>query len=113
MNSSKRRSKGNGHVFKRAHIYHVQFKINGKRKTKSLETGSKKEADIEAKKYMTLISSTTTEEIALYVKQAKSLEIKQIKLDNAWELFLRAPARPDSSKGTLKNYKGNFERLIT
>lgn len=110
--SSKRRLKGNGHVFKKGNTYYLQFKINENRKTISLKTGSKRDADIEAKKYLGLISSTTTEEIALYVKQSKSLEIKRINLSDAWELFLRDPARPDSSKGTLKNYKSNFERLV-
>ncbi len=110
--SRKRRDKGNGHIYKKAGTYYAQFKINGKRKTISLKTGNKKEAEIKAKQHFTIINSKTNEKLAVHVQKARELDIcNEITISDAWNSFLEDPARPDSGIGTLKNYKSNLNRF--
>ena len=109
---TKSRSKGNGYLFKRGTFYYFEFKINGKRKTVSLKTKNKRDAESKAKEYLPIISAKTKEEIAVYVKQAKKLECQaKAKFVSAWDDYLKHPGRPDSGDGTLKNYEGNFRRF--
>ncbi len=69
--AKRRRTKGNGYLFKRGAYYYVQFKVNGKRKVLSLETKSKEDAAQKVKQHFSIINSQTSQELALHVQQAR------------------------------------------
>jgi hypothetical protein len=58
------------------------------------------------------LQAKTKEQIALHVAEARKLgKRNKLKLENAWKLYLENPARPDSSEGTLGNYKRMWNKF--
>jgi len=100
------RQKGQGHLFKRGKIWCLRFTLNGKRKTVSLKTTLKSAAEKLSKTYLPVISAETREELAAHVAIAKKLknENKALPVSEAWEHFLKHPARPELNKSTLAGY---------
>ncbi|MCK4981725.1 MAG: tyrosine-type recombinase/integrase [Victivallaceae bacterium] len=103
------RSKGAGTVFKRGKYYYLQYMINGAVKKLSLKCTGRREAEQKALELLPALEAKTKEQIALHVAEARSLTKRSsLKLENVWKLYLKSPARPDSSEGTLGNYKRNW-----
>jgi integrase len=109
----KNRVKGSGSVFKRGKTFYLQYMLNGKYKKVSLQCTDKKTADKKAKEILfPLQAANTKEKIAIHIAEARNIVRKgKISLENAWELYLKNPGRPDSSSGTLKNYEGQWYRF--
>jgi integrase len=120
MASKKGRAKGSGYIFqqKKGGNYYLQYKINGKRKTVSLKCNhlkSKKDKDgkiiIGAEDKANEILSPamhakTKEQVLLNVAEnRKIIKRTSVKFEDVWDLYLKSPARPQSSQGTLGNYK--------
>ncbi len=101
-----RSAKGSGHLFKRGDYFYLQIRSNGRQKSIALHKTEESEARIEANKYRALTSSQTIDEVALHVAQAKKLlTTSDLPLNEVWKAYEISSGRPDSGKGTLKNYK--------
>ncbi len=100
------RQKGQGHLFKRGTNWYLRFTLNGKRKTVSLQTTLKIEAEKLSKTYLPIINAETREELATHVAIAKKLKNKNKSLlvSEAWNHFIKHPARPELNKSTLAGY---------
>ncbi|MFA6715284.1 MAG: tyrosine-type recombinase/integrase [Victivallaceae bacterium] len=108
------RNKGAGSVFKRGKYYYLQYMINGVVKKVSLKCSSEREAKKKAAELLPALEAKTKEQIALHVAEARNLSKRnKLKLENVWSLYLKNPARPDSSEGTLGNYKRNWDLFIS
>lgn len=107
------RQKGQGHLFKRGKNWYLRFTLNGKRKTVSLKTTLKIEAEKLSKTYLPVINAETREELATHVAIAKKLKNanKSLSVSEAWEHFLKHPARPELNKSTLSGYD-NFHHFL-
>ena len=109
-----RREKGTGCVYKdkNSGIYYHTVTINGKQIKKSLKTRNKKEAYANAKELMPILMATTKAEMAVQIAQAKQLAVcGNVLIDEAWKKYLHKPTRPQSSEGTLSNYKRMWEKF--
>ena len=102
-----RRSKGQGYLFKKGKYWHLRLSINGKRKTISMRTSDKSEAEKLSKSYLPVINADTREELAAHVAIAKRLrsESKSLPISEAWKHFINHPSRPEWNKSTLLGYK--------
>ena len=112
--SKKGHAKGYGYIYKRGTIYWLQYDVNGKRKRVSLGEKEIRKAEAKAKDLMKPVREAITKEnIAIHVGEARKL-LKSGKtfIAEAWNLFLKSPRRPDSSEGTLGNYKRNWQRFV-
>jgi len=106
------RNKGAGTVFKRGKYYYLQYMVNGAVKKVSLQCTGKKEAAKKAAELLPALQAKTKEQIALHVAEARKLgKRNKLKLENVWNLYLKNPARPDSSDGTLGNYKRMWNKF--
>lgn len=108
------RNKGTGTVFKRGKYYYLQYMVNGDVKKISLKCKGKREAEQKAAELLPALEAKTKEQIALHVAEARALTKRSsLRLENVWKLYLKSPARPDSSEGTLGNYKRNWKLFVT
>jgi len=105
------RQKGQGHLLKRGSIWYLRFTINGKRKTISMKTNLKSEAEKLSKTYLPVITAETREELAAHVAIAKKLknENKSLPVSEAWDRLIDHPAKPEWSKSTLAGYRKAWE----
>ena len=54
----------------------------------------------------------TKEQVLLNVAENRNIIRKsKVKLENVWELYINSPSRPQSSDGTLGNYKRNWNHF--
>ena len=108
----KKGRKGEGRIYLRGRTYWLRIRINGIEKNISLGTKDLAEAKEEAKKHRSISTATSFEEISLKIAQAKRLaSAKSIKISEAWTRFEASSRRPDSSQGTLKNYRRMWKAL--
>ncbi|MDD5728138.1 MAG: site-specific integrase [Victivallales bacterium] len=106
------RNKGAGTIFKRGKRYYLQYMINGAVKKVSLKCTGKKEAEQKAAELLPTLQANTKEQVALHVAEARKLAKRNmLRLENAWKLYLKNPARPDSSEGTLGNYQRMWNKF--
>jgi integrase len=109
-------AKGQGYIFKRGNVYYLQYDVNKKRHLKSLRTGDEREAQKRAKELLnpTLHSTDKAHVIENIAKARKVIQAASIKLTDVWKCYLKAPAKlkPNSSEGTLGNYKRNWEQFV-
>ena len=109
---------GLGYLFKRGKsgskvkdsepgIYYLQFTVNGSKKFMSLKTGNKVIAQKRRKKtLLPALFVDTSEKVILHVAEArKLLNNVKINLDDVWSKYENSAKRPQSSPGTLGNYK--------
>jgi hypothetical protein len=68
------RQKGQGYLFKRGKNWYLRFTINGERKTISMKTTLKSEAEKLSKTYLPVITAETREGLAAHVAIAKKLK---------------------------------------
>lgn len=104
----KRQSNGSGHLHRRGKIYYYRYMINGKLKDISLKVTTELEAkQIVKKEYLPLLQAKSKEQIAVHVAESRKLvrKVNSVKIEDAWNYYLKSPSRPDSAKGTLKGYK--------
>lgn len=126
MANKKGRAKGSGYIFqqKSGGSYYLQYKINGRRKTVSLKCNhlkSKKDAggniipgaEERADEILTpALHAKTKEQVLLNVAEnRKIIKRSTVKFEDVWNLYLKSPARPQSSDGTLGNYERNLNRF--
>jgi len=106
-----RRAKGQGYLFKKGKYWYLRLDINGKRKTISMRTSNKNEAEKFAKSYLPVINAETREELAAHVAIAKKLknENKSLPVFKAWKTLINHPAKPEWSKSTLAGYRKAWE----
>ncbi len=110
--AGKNRKKGSGSLLKVGKYYHLQYMVNGAVKRISLQCTSEREAHKKADELLPALQAKTKEQIALHVAEARKLgKRNKLKLENAWKLYLKNPARPDSSEGTLGNYKRMWNKF--
>jgi integrase len=111
--AGKNRKKGSGSLLKVGKYYHLQYMVNGAVKRISLKCSSEREAQKKADELLPDLQARTKEQIALHVAEARKLEKRnKLRLENAWNLYLKNPARPDSSEGTLGNYKRMWNKFV-
>lgn len=114
--AKKSSAKGQGHIFKRGNVYYLQYDVNKKRHLKSLRTGDEREAQRRAKEFLnpTIHAADKAHVIENIAKAREIIKPASIKLSDAWECYLNAPAKlkPNSSEGTLGNYKRNWEQFV-
>lgn len=101
---------GNGYLFKRNGIYHLQYDVGKKRKKQSLHTKSKIKAEkLRDEILKPALTATTKEQVLLHVAEARNIvKLKHHKIEQVWDLYSRNSSRPDSSPGTLNNYNRNW-----
>ena len=116
------RKSGEGTLYKRNGIYHLQYMINGKRRQKSTKTGDIREANKVAKEILATVKGTNslldvvrnTAQDKGIVDEAKLSEIEKtvssnvertIPLSDSWQAYLDCTNRPDSGPETLVAYK--------
>jgi site-specific recombinase XerD len=123
--SKKRRTKGSGSLFKKSngnYCWQYRDTVTGKLKTKTLKDSEgknvtdKKLAESflkeEIKKYQELLNANTREKTLLELAEnRKFIKKSRLKIDKVWELYLKNPSRPDSSDGTLGNYKRMWNKF--
>jgi len=108
------RKKGSGSLLKVGKYYHLQYMINGAVKRISLRCSSEREAKKKAVELLPALEAKTKEQIALHVAEARNLSKRnKLKLENVWDIYLKSPARPDSSEGTLGNYERNWDLFVS
>ncbi|MEI8245110.1 MAG: tyrosine-type recombinase/integrase [Lentisphaerota bacterium] len=109
---------GLGYLFKRGKsgskvkdsepgIYYLQYTVNGSKKFMSLKTGNKVIAQKRRKKtLLPALFVDTSEKVILHIAEArKLLNNVKINLDDVWSKYENSTKRPQSSPGTLGNYK--------
>lgn len=109
-----RRPKGTGCIYKdkRSGIFYHIVTIDGKQIRRSLRTRNKKEAKERAKEHLPLMMAKTKEEMAVQIALAKRLAVSGVvRINEAWSRYLRKPTRPESSEGTLANYKRMWNKF--
>ncbi len=106
-----RRTKGQGYLFKKGKYWYLRLDIKGKRKTISMRTANKNEAEKLSKTYLPVITAETREELAAHVAIAKKLknENKSLPVSEAWDRLINHPAKPEWSKSTLAGYRKAWE----
>jgi len=110
----KRRSKGQGHIFKRGGVYYLQYDIGESRKVISLKCRDFRSAEEKAGEFLKPIDARTKAQIAVHIAEARGLlNDRKARLSSAWENYTRDPSRPNSSPGTLKNYKRSLEKFTS
>lgn len=120
-----RREKGTGRVFRRkikrpdgSHYYskkyYLEYTVNGQKKTVCLDCERERDANTEAAKLLKpLLHVDTKEKVVVHIAEARKLKAKgKVKLDEAWELFLDNPMRPDSGELTLLAYKSKYNNFL-
>ncbi len=113
---------GLGYLFKRGKngskvkdsepgIYYLQYTVNGSKKFMSLKTGNKVIAQKRRKKtLLPALFVDTSEKVILHVAEArKLLNNVKINLADVWSKYESSAKRPQSSPGTLGNYKRMWE----
>lgn len=111
----KRQSNGSGHLHRRGKIYYYRYMINGKLKDISLKVTTELEAkQIVKKEYLPLLQAKSKEQIAVHVAESRKLvrKVNSVKIEDAWNYYLKSPSRPDSAKGTLKGYKCAYNDFL-
>lgn len=104
-----RRSKGLGRVFKRGEKFYLRTRINGNEKVVSLGTEDEKEVPKKVADLSVVLQAKTKEEIAAHVAVARKIVKKaSLQLDDVWKKYFESHSRPDSSVGTLGNYKRHW-----
>lgn len=119
--SKKGRAKGSGYIFQRrpGGNYYLEYKINNIRKTISLKTKNKKDADKKTEEILKpAVQAKTKEQVLLNVAESKKLlKRSTLILDQTWKVFSNMPVgkgkaqRPPSSSGTLGNYERNWNQF--
>ncbi len=105
--TKKRRTKGNGSIFKNGDYYYLQHYVNGKKVVKSLRTKNKTEAERKASTLLPDFALQTREDVVSKVAELKRLKTKdRVKLSRAWDMFYNSKLRRTAtSEGTLANYR--------
>jgi len=124
-----KRSKGQGHIFKRGATYYLQLRVNGKKIVKSLhdETGtpvrSQRDAEKERDRIMSAYAAKDEETLrrnalnALMNAEEKAeaaadLANPPLRIKDAWNAYLAHHDRPqDSGERTLRDYAGYFSKF--
>ena len=112
------RTTGNGYLFKRGKhgetlrdsdegIYYLQYEVNRHRKLISMKTDNKAIAEKKRKELLLpALMLDSKEKVILHIAQArKILNNVKFPLDTVWSKYENSAKRPQSSPGTLKNYK--------
>ena len=124
-NTKKRRSKGDGCIYKKGKVYLARWVItlDGKKKvfTRSTETGEKDKALAILKGFVAPYKLGTKEKILQnQVAELKGVqaqiqriedEMPALKIDSAWPAYVNAPNRPDSGKRTMDGYESQFQHF--
>ncbi|WDE97857.1 tyrosine-type recombinase/integrase [Lentisphaera profundi] len=126
-----RRRKGDGTLFKnkKSKYYYIQYYMDGKLKQKSLRVTNKEEAEIKAKEFMALHNDLESKgdfiEAVAKSKGLKSEQIdsikkvldrhtgKDIKMAEAFRMFLAEPDRPTPSNEVIRQYKHHWELFVS
>jgi len=108
----------NGYMFQRppeTGIYYLQYNVNGSRKIVSLKTDDLELAEKRRKEILGEASMLNTKEkvIVHIAENRKLISNVRYKLEEAWDKYEATMKRPDSSKGTLDNYRRNWEKFKT
>jgi hypothetical protein len=109
-----KRRKGEGYLFKRGSIFYVEYTVRGKKKAKSLATTNRIEAERRAKELLEpAMRAKTKEEVVLHVAKARQVmeKSRSTPLSAVWTLYEKSQNRPESSPGTMRNYKRDFEKF--
>lgn len=114
----KKRTTGNGYLFKRGKngerlkdsdegIFYLQYTVNGHRKLISMKTDNKVIAEKKRKELLQpALMLDSKEKVILHVAQARNILTNvNIALDGVWAKYENSTKRPQSSPGTLSNYK--------
>ena len=118
----KKRTTGNGYLFKRGKngerlkdsdegIFYLQYTVNGHRKLISMKTDNKVIAEKKRKELLQpALMLDSKEKVILHVAQARNiLTHVNTALDGVWAKYENSTKRPQSSPGTLGNYKRMWE----
>jgi integrase len=113
---AKKRAHGVGTVFKdsRTGMYRYQWTdtTTGKKRTKSLGTKDRAEAERKAGAYTKMQEASDRDEAMLHIaKSRKLVHVGDVPLDEAWATFLATD--PTTSAGTLANYRRNLAHFVT
>ena len=107
------RAKGQGNIYKRGETYYLRFTVNGKKKTVSLQTKNKTEAEKKAKELLAPSEANNEAEAAEFIAKAKGLITSdRIALDDGWKLYFKSKRRLDSGELTLKSYEQYWNKFI-
>lgn len=101
-----RRSRGSGSIFKQASGNYAYQYIDGtgKRRTKSLRTKSRKDAERLAEDFETAVGAADKEEVLMQSARARNIvKTRDLPLCEVWTEFEKT--NPSASAGTLKNYR--------
>lgn len=112
MAKKKRRSRGTGGIVKLPSGNYAYQYLNpqGKRKTKSLRTKNRKEAETRAVDFEAAVGAKDKEEVLLQQARArKIINSRTLPLDDVWPAFLKT--RPTGGAGTLDLYQRAFREF--
>jgi len=117
--ASKRREKGAGSIYKRKQHFYLKIRINDKDKTTILRNpdGSPCTTREEAMKasgdYRQMLLAKSKETIAVHIAEAKKLKRHSLlKVEDAWDTFLKQPGRPDCSERSFDRYALAFRQFM-
>ncbi len=101
----RRRSRGSGSIIKQASGNYAYQYIDGtgNRRTKSLRTKSRQEAEKLAKDFEQAVNATDREQVVMQAAKARNIiKTRDLPLSEVWTAF--ETTNPSASTGTLKNY---------
>lgn len=116
--SKKGSKKGAGFVYQQrtGGNYYLQYIENGKRKTVSLKTNNLRKAEAKAKTLRGDVAELKTKEAYLtkVAENRRLIKVSSIKLKDGWKHYTETPDddKPNSSEGTLRNYKRNYNEFV-
>lgn len=112
-------TKGTGFIFQKKEgvgNYYFQYSERGKRKTISLKTRNRREAEKKADALRKEIASLKTKQDYLdKVAETRGLiKASDVKLADGWKHYLAVPDedRPNSSPGTMENYQRHYAEFV-
>jgi len=113
-----KRARGAGSFFIKKGVYYLTVQVNGHRKARCLHVTTLKDAERAALEVLpkSLQNAESKEEIAVHIAKAKKLvevATHKVKLAEVWERYLANQTRPQSSEGTLGNYRRMWDKFVT
>jgi integrase len=113
---------GKGYLFQRGRDskgnptgnYSLRYVIHGKTKLISLGTANKIKAEAKRDEILTpALMATSSEKVTRHIAEARELltDVKYT-LETVWKQYLKSPKRPQSSEGTLENYKRCWDMFV-
>jgi len=107
--------KRTGYLYKRGSTYYLEYKVDGTRHRQSLNTGVKRDAEIEASRIMAPYHAEETVDIIATVKTRLERATAtaaalgdSVHLGEAWQCYMGAEKRKAPGPGTLKDYEAIY-----